>query len=346
MTQNEETNTTDLATIDDDTPRAPILSEPVDMLAGKTIDELVPYAERFAKSALIPNQYRGKPDDVLVCWMFGASLGINCMQSLTSIAVVNGTPSVYGTSLNALIQAQSNFADIIERDNFDEQPDLKQQWAECEIRFRNGREPVVKRYTYTMAVAAGLTGKDNWKNHPQMMLGNRARAWAGRVAFPGALRGLPVYEELLDETIRTVPATVHDVEPEPPKKGTDGLGEALAGVVGEPTKLSAIVSDNTGPALPPGTVWFDRSVGEASMMTDEGGVDPTANGLELLRSKFVDVLRAFVNEGGEGVPDTKALRQFCKAQDDMPRLPKTLEEVTIATLAEAYDLIIAGEFPS
>lgn len=344
--------TTDLAPgelLPDATTDAAIV-QPRDLLAGKTIEQLFEIAERFAATDMVPKQFRGKGADIAVCWAFGASLGINPMQSLTSIAVVNGQPSVWGTAVGALVQAQPDFADMVERNNFADADKTMDLWAECELQFRSGRAAVVKRYTYKQAVAAGLTGKDNWKNHPQMMLENRARNWAARVAFPGALKGFPVREEMLDEApVRPADFTVRDAEPAEPKKGNDALADALADVVGEPANLRASVFDDGHTDLPQdsGTVFYSREHGSVALLTDDGiDVDVTANAVELLRTKFVDTLRAFIEEGGDGVPDAKALREFCKKGDDLKKLPKTLEDVTIPTLAAAYDAIVAGKFPA
>lgn len=53
-------------------------------------------------------------------------------------------------------------------------------------------------WTIDRAKAAGLTGKDNWKNYPRAMLRARCIAEGVRAVFPGAIGGMLVAEEAQD----------------------------------------------------------------------------------------------------------------------------------------------------
>lgn len=53
-------------------------------------------------------------------------------------------------------------------------------------------------WTITQAKAAGLTGKDNWKNYPRAMLRARCIAEGVRAVYPAAIGGMLVAEEAQD----------------------------------------------------------------------------------------------------------------------------------------------------
>ena len=56
-------------------------------------------AETLSKSGVIPNAYRGKPEDVFVAIAMGYQLGFPVEQSLQDIAVINGRPCLWGVKL-------------------------------------------------------------------------------------------------------------------------------------------------------------------------------------------------------------------------------------------------------
>ncbi|MEK9901858.1 MAG: hypothetical protein VW516_14030, partial [Rhodospirillaceae bacterium] len=69
----------------------------------QTPDQAWTLAETIAKSRLAPKGY-DTVDQIFVAMQHGAELGLNAMQSLQGIAMVNGRPAVWGTTLWALVQ--------------------------------------------------------------------------------------------------------------------------------------------------------------------------------------------------------------------------------------------------
>ena len=51
------------------------------------------------------------------------------------------------------------------------------------------------KWTFEQATKAGLTNKDNWKNHPRSMLLRRAQSEAVRAVAPFVLEGIPTADE-------------------------------------------------------------------------------------------------------------------------------------------------------
>lgn len=154
------------------------------------LESALVFCERIANTSLVPQNFRNKPNDILVAIQMGKEVGLEAMQSLQSISVINGKPSMYGDSLLALCRKHPDFEDLIEEGD--------DKSATCTIK-RRGQTPVVKTFTIQQAQRAGLTSRSPvWKAYPERMLQMRARGFALRDAFPDALGGLIAHEEAID----------------------------------------------------------------------------------------------------------------------------------------------------
>jgi hypothetical protein len=156
--------------------------------------ELSDFARLAANSELVPRDYRGKVGNVMIACQMGSELGLSPMQSLNSIAVINGRPGVWGDGLIGLCRQSPLCEDIVE--TLTGEGDDRE--AVC-IAKRRGAAPVEGRFSVADAKRARLWGKPGpWTEYPDRMLRNRARSFALRDAFPDVLRGLRPVEELLD----------------------------------------------------------------------------------------------------------------------------------------------------
>lgn len=149
-------------------------------------------AKVFAKTEMVPKNYQGDPEAIVVAWQMGRELGLSPMQSLLSFAVVNGTPALYGDSLIAVAQCCPDYVDMVE--TFDENT----MTAKCTVK-RKGRSDVTETFSQVDAEKAGLWDKEGvWENYPKRMLKMRARGFAVRDQFPDVLRGIKTFEEVND----------------------------------------------------------------------------------------------------------------------------------------------------
>lgn len=204
-------------------------------LNPKTITEAISLAKDIAKTDIIPDHLKDKPNDILVTIMYGSEVGLSAIQSITSIAVIRGKPSLYGDSLLGICQAHKDFIRITE--TFDAQTNT----ATC-VTERQGHEPHITTFSQAMAERAGLwqvsamitrknfntgqsyvTENDSpWYRYPERMLQMRARGFGLRDKFADALCGVISREEAEDmrditansEVISTEPLN-RDVKPEP-----------------------------------------------------------------------------------------------------------------------------------
>ena len=159
----------------------------------RSFDELGRFCKAVINSGLAPKSFNS-PEAVMVAIQHGMELGLAPMQALQSIAIVNGKPVVYGDTALALATAHPAFHDIEET--------VDGHTTTCVVKHKD-RSAVVRTFSEADAKKAGLWGKAGpWQQYPSRMLQMRARSWALRDAFPDALRGLGIREEVQDYQIK------------------------------------------------------------------------------------------------------------------------------------------------
>jgi hypothetical protein len=180
-------------------------------LQPQNMSEAMEMANMLAGSQMVPRNYQGKPQDALVAMMMGTELGLNPIQSLQHIAVINGRPSIYGDALLALVQSHPKFGGIEE--TFDD----SKMTAYCTVWRKDGTKHT-QAFSAEDAQAAGLWGKQGpWKQYPKRMLAWRARGFAVRNQFADALAGLITVEEARDMPEDTGPRYMGQANIEPEK---------------------------------------------------------------------------------------------------------------------------------
>jgi hypothetical protein len=186
-------------------------------LALQTFDDAFRFAKMVSQSDFAPKDFKGKPESCLLAIQHGSEVGLSPMQSLQSIAVINGRPTIWGDAAMALVQASP----VCEYVREYTEGDGEQLVAVCEAKRRGYPQPTVVRFSMADAKKAGLAGKSGpWSQYPGRMLTLRARGFALRNAFADALRGLITAEEAQDyptpvvsETPATEPAEPVVVRP-------------------------------------------------------------------------------------------------------------------------------------
>ena len=183
-------------------------------LALQTFDDAFRFSKMVAASEFAPKDFRGKPESCLLAIQHGSEVGLSPMQSLQSIAVINGRPTIWGDAALALVQS-SPVCEYVREYTEGEGDQLV---AVCEAKRRGYPAPTVVRFSMADAKKAGLAGKSGpWSQYPGRMLTLRARGFALRNAFADALRGLITAEEAQDyppPVVPPEPVTVRQAKPE------------------------------------------------------------------------------------------------------------------------------------
>lgn len=182
--------------------RAPNPPKPPDVqivngrLAPQSFEQMWRVATAFHAAGMLPAGVKTAAQTMVVLFA-GASVGMDPVQSLQNIMVVNNRPTIFGDAMLAVCEATGLLADIeetIEGTGDD-------RVAVCKITKKGRQTPIVRRFSVADAKRAGLWGKSGpWTNYPDRMQMFRARSWACRDAFPGAVKGLRTPDE--EEEVR------------------------------------------------------------------------------------------------------------------------------------------------
>jgi hypothetical protein len=175
-------------------------------LSPTSLDDALKISEILAASDFVPKDYQRKPGNILVAMQWGAEIGLQPLQAMQNIAVINGRPSVWGDAMLALVRG-SGLLEFIKEELSENGTE-----ATCTVK-RKGEDPHVSVFTMEDAKKAGLSGKQGpWTQYPKRMLKLRARSYALRDIFPDVLKGMPIAEEEMDKEIDITPASESPVE--------------------------------------------------------------------------------------------------------------------------------------
>jgi hypothetical protein len=164
-------------------------------LALASFDDAFRFAKMVASSEFAPKDFKGKPESCLLAIQHGSEVGLSPMQSLQSIAVINGRPTIWGDAALALVIG-SHVCEYV-TEGVDGEGD--KMAAMCFAKRRGYEKATIVRFSVEDAKKAGLWGKSGpWQQYPKRMLQLRARGFALRDAFPDVLRGLITAEEAQD----------------------------------------------------------------------------------------------------------------------------------------------------
>jgi hypothetical protein len=173
-------------------------------LALQSFDDAFRFAKMVSGSEFAPKDFKGKPESCMLAIQHGSEVGLSPMQSLQSIAVINGRPTIWGDAALALVQS-SPVCEYVKEFTEGQGDNLT---AVCECKRRGYPAPTVSKFSMSDAKRAGLAGKAGpWSQYPERMLALRARGFALRNAFADALRGLITAEEAQDYPAHNVAET-------------------------------------------------------------------------------------------------------------------------------------------
>ena len=172
-------------------------------LMPATLTEAMEFAGFLSKSTIVPKDFANNPGNILVAIQWGMELGLQPMQAMQNIAVINGRPSLWGDAVIALVRASPLCEYVKETDDG--------ETATCRVK-RRGEDEHIATFSMADAKTAGLVGKQGpWSQYPKRMRQMRARGFALRDMFADVLRGMPVAEELQDMPTEPIRGTAQAV---------------------------------------------------------------------------------------------------------------------------------------
>lgn len=144
--------------------------------------------QHYACTEMVPKQYRQKPEDAAVAIQWGMEIGLQPLQALQNVAVVNGNATLWGDALVALVK-QSGQCEYLST-TWDEQSQT------ATVKTKRKGEPTEEVRSYSMADAqqAGLAGRQTYQQHGRRMIQARARSHVLRDVYADLLKGFQIRE--------------------------------------------------------------------------------------------------------------------------------------------------------
>jgi len=172
--------------------------KPLAIEAGRlTLDQL----RTIATTEFVPAAYRGNLPAILACVATGRELGLGDMESLRSINVVDGKPSMSADLMVRRVRAAGH--SII--------GELGESSCTLTGRRVDNDDTFAVTWTLEMAKRAGIVDRPTWKRYPEAMLFNRAVSQLCRVLFADVLGGAVREDDELEDVVETRRLPVVDV---------------------------------------------------------------------------------------------------------------------------------------
>lgn len=207
------------------------------LLVGTNIDEQWRLAKAYHASGMLPKQFNS-PEKILIGMQFAYELGLKPLTAMRQIAVINGTPSMYGDLPLAVCRGSGKlevfreyFIDVKGKRISEANGNVLAEvfGAVCETKRKDFAEPVVTMFTVHDAQKAGLWGKNVWAVYPKRMLQMRARSQNLKDNFSDMINGLAIAEYDFNVTGQEIEAgVVHAPTAGSPKLDNKDVNQRLA----------------------------------------------------------------------------------------------------------------------
>ena len=142
----------------------------------------------LANTQMVPQIYRGKPDDAAAAILYGAEVGLKPQQALQQVFVVHGQPAIYARTMVALLKAKGYRFETIE--STDEAVTVRATSPRGEVEEAT--------WTIERAKKAGYTSNKKYSTDPQAMLYSKAASEVSRKIAPDVLLGIRYSAEDLE----------------------------------------------------------------------------------------------------------------------------------------------------
>lgn len=158
------------------------------------LQERADYIARLAPSTILPTAYRGNAANAFVAAETGAALGLEPLQALASIAVINGRATLSSDLMAAVIRRAGHTLRIVENS--------PESVTATLIRADDKKFEFTVTWDKDKATKAGLWGQRGpWSQYPTQMLRARAITEVSRQGASEALMGMIYSPEDFGATI-------------------------------------------------------------------------------------------------------------------------------------------------
>jgi len=199
------------------------------------LQERADYIARLAPSTILPTAYRGNAANAFVAAETGAALGLEPLQALASIAVINGRATLSSDLMAAVIRRAGHTLRIVENS--------PESVTATLIRADDKTFKFEVTWDKDKAVKAGLWGQRGpWSQYPTQMLRARAITEVARQGASEALMGMIYSPEDFGATItdtgEVIEAEIVDEAPAKPAPAKPKASQRPAAAPSQPATLN------------------------------------------------------------------------------------------------------------
>jgi len=200
--------------------KSTIAADAQGLLKPQNIEEAFRLAKAYQQSKLLPQRFNS-PEMILTAMQFVLELGLKPLTAMRQLAVIQGTPSLFGDLPLSLCFSSGKLESIREwyfaadgREICTRNNNIRDEvfGAGCWVKRKGDPENLETTFTLEEAKRANLLGSSTWKSYPKRMLRYRARSQALKDKFPDALNGLSIAEYDFHE----IPSNDGDSQDKPP----------------------------------------------------------------------------------------------------------------------------------
>ena len=209
MNENEQAQA---QVVEPTTTQAIVKAEPQKAVSPelKGFSDMWKIATQYSKSDLVPENYKGKPQNVIIALGMAQKTGFDVYTIMNNLNIVKGKASWSGSFCRTLIEATGLYKDL---DLVEVGERGKDTWGYYAQAVKKSDGKIVKGATVTiaMAQAENWTKNSKWKSMPELMLQYRAMAFFARVYASSAINGIQTVEEVEDVNMSQENNTMEDI---------------------------------------------------------------------------------------------------------------------------------------
>jgi len=171
-------------------------------------DHLWRVANLFSKSDLVPQHYKGRPENCMITCQMAMRLNLEPLMLMQNTYIVHGRPGMEGKLVIALVNTRGPFTGPIEwKFDNEENPKNCTAFATHKVTGNICKATI----TWKMVEAEGWSKKEGskWLTIPAQMFRYRSAVFLARAYCPEVTFGFPTVDELrdIDEPVRKRPVS-------------------------------------------------------------------------------------------------------------------------------------------
>lgn len=192
----------------DATVQLTVKQDPTPTTALSNFSDRWKIAEKLSKSSIIPKEFQGKPENILLCMGMSEKMGLDLITVVNNLQMVMGHQEWKGSFIPVLIEKTGKYTDLEFNFVGKETDDTFGCYLEA-TRTRDGKRIKGTTITIAMAKQEGWYSRNSkWKTMPQQLLIYRASTFFARAYCAAALNGISTEGETSDISSRQTPVDI------------------------------------------------------------------------------------------------------------------------------------------